>query len=142
MDTEAETAKFKVMLVVAIVFLISAFLAWREMKYIMFAEEADAKIVRVYQFDDVGRRGRVREKLAIEYQFKDAETGTVRTETDTFPITVTPPKGPTVKVEYLKGAEGSSRVTGHSQKIWLWVCGGTLAFLAFKFFALVRESKT
>ena len=141
MDTEAETAKFKVMLVVAIIFLISAFLAWRELKYMMFAEEADAKIVRVYQFEEVGRRGRVREKLAIEYKFTDAETGAVRTETDTFPISTPPPKGKTVQVEYLEGAEGRSRVAGHDQKIWLWVCGGTLTFLAFKFFALVRESK-
>src|SRR5688572_22426556 len=141
MDTEEETARFKVMLVVAIIFLISVFLAWRELKYMMFAEEADAKLVRVYTFEERGRRGRVSEKMAVEYQFTDAETGSVRTETDAVPITNRPPKGPSVKVQYLEGSEGSSRLAGHSQTIWLWVCGGTLAFLAYKFFALVRESK-
>ena len=142
MDTEEETARFKVMMFVGIVFLVSAFLSWRELKYLTFGKEVDAKLVRVYTFEDVGRRGRVREKIGVDYEFKDAETGDVRKETDTLPITATPPKGPTVKVQYLEGSEGGSRLAGHAQTIWLWVCGGTLAFLGYKFFALVRESKT
>jgi hypothetical protein len=141
MDVEDETARFKVMMVVGIVFLISAFLSWRELKYTMIGKQADAKLVRVYTFQDVGRRGRVREKIAVEYEFKDAKTGGVRSESDTLPITAKPPKGPTVKVQYLEGSEGGSRLAGNTQKIWLWICGGTLAFLAYKFFALVRESK-
>ena len=140
MDLDEETARFKVMLVVFVVFLVSMFLSWRELKYMTVGKEASAKLVRVYEYQDVGRRGRTREKIAVEYEFKDAELG-VRTESDDIPSTATPPKGPTVRVQYLEGSEGSSRLAGRSQKIWLWVFFGTFAFLAYKFIALMRESK-
>ena len=116
MDLDDETARFKLIFFVFCIFVVSIFLAWRELKYMTFGKEASAKLVRVYEYQDVGRRGRTREKTAVEYQFKDADLG-VRIESDDLPFNARPPKGPTVTVQYLEGSEGSSRLAGHSQKI-------------------------
>ena len=109
MDADDEVRRFKWMLAIGVLFLVSAFFAWREFKYTLAGKKTNAEIVRVYETRDIGRRGRTREKLAIEYQFTDA-SGAKRKETDTISINSPRPRGKTVAVQYL-GSPGSSSIT-------------------------------
>jgi hypothetical protein len=140
MDLDGETKRFKLLLFVGILFLVSAFFSWRELKYIAFGKRTDAKLVRVYETTEYARRGRTRQKQAVEYQFTDGG-GQARTERDTIAASATPPRGPTVPIQYLDGSPGSSRLPGNSQRIWLIPFCGTLGFMGFKFYRLVQESK-
>lgn len=140
MDTGNEMQRLKWLLIVGVVFLISGFFSWREMQYAMFGKRADASLVRVYETQERGRRGRVREKLAIEYQFADA--GSSRKETDTVSIDTARPTGETVPVQYLAGSPGKSRLVGHTQQFWVLIFLGSLGFMGYKVFRLVQESKS
>lgn len=141
MDADEETARAKWMLIVGLVFLVSAFFAWREMKYAVFGKEVNAQLVRVYETEERGRRGRRVDKLAVEYQFKDAGDGTIRKETDTLSINSPRPTGKTVPVQYMSGTPDRSRIKGHSNQIAVIIFLACTAFFGFKIFQLVRESK-
>jgi hypothetical protein len=140
MDTEHETWRVKVWLGVGLLFLVSAYFSWRELKYLVLGGEADAKVVRVYETTERGRRGRTYEKLAVQYQFSDGG-GASRTETDTIAASAPRPSGPTVRVQYLNGSPGKSRLAGNTQRFWLLPFFGTLGFMGFKFWQLAREAK-
>lgn len=141
MDMDNEMARFKWLLVAGLVFVVSAFFSWRELKYAVVGKQADAKLVRVYETTESGRRGRRVEKLAVEYQFKEAG-GATRKESDTIAADADRPAGPTVAVQYLDGSPGRSRLAGNGQRWWLLVFFGSLAFAGFKVFQVVRESKS
>ena len=141
MDTDDEMKRLKWLLIVGLVFLVSAFFSWREMKYMMLGKEADARLVRTYETTERGRRGRTTEKLVVEYEFKGSD-GASRKESDKVDIDAPPPAGKTVAIQYLDGSPGSSRLAGNTQKFWLIVFFGALAFFAYKIFRLVRESRT
>ena len=139
MDADDEVRRLKIMLGVGIFFLVCAYFSWRELKYTIVGKETDAKLVRVYETTERGRRGRTYQKQAVEYQFTD--DGTSRTETDTLSRSAPQPSGSTVRVQYLRGAPGSSRLPENAQQFWLLLFFGTLAFLGFKFWQLMREAK-
>ncbi|MEA2735560.1 MAG: hypothetical protein QOE14_2011 [Humisphaera sp.] len=139
MDADDEARRVKWMLAIGLLFLVSAFFSWREFKYALAGTKTNAEIVRVYETREIARRGRTREKLAIEYQFTDAN-GVKRKESDTISIDSPPPRGKTVAVQYL-GSPGSSRLVGNGNSIWVIIFFGALAFFGFKFFQLVRESR-
>lgn len=140
MDMDDEMRRLKWMLAAGVLFLVSAYFSWRELKYVMFGTQTDATLVRVYETTEPGRRGRLREILAVEYQFKESG-GTVRKETDTLQIDTDRPTGPTVRVQYLDGSVGRSRLSGNTRRIWLLLLFASLSFLGFKVFQLIRESK-
>lgn len=139
MDMDVEFRRLKWLLIGGLVFVVSAFFSWREIRYAVTGKTADAKLVRAYETIERGRRGRETQKIAVEYQFPDA--GGQRKETDTLSIDEAVPTGPTVAVEYLSGSAGSSRLAGNGQKFWLFVFFGSLAFAGFKVFQIVREGK-
>ena len=140
MDMDEEMGRLKVLLVDAIVFLISAFFSWRELKYIAFGKQADAKLVRTFESTEYARRGRTRQQRWVEYQFTDA-SGAVRKESDSIPVSLEPLTGPTVHIQYLNGSPGSSRLPANSRRIALIFFFASLAYMGFKFLKLVREGK-
>jgi hypothetical protein len=139
MDLEHETARLKWLLIGLLVFVVSAFFSWRELKYAAVGKAVDAKLLRVYESTESGRRGRTTQKLAVEYWFADG--GADRKETDTLSIDATPPAGPAVAVQYLAGTPGSSRLAGNGQRVWVLVFFASLAFVGFKVFQVVREGR-
>ena len=141
MDMDDELKRLKWLLISGVVFLISAFFSWREMTYAISGKEVDASLVRVYETTERGRRGRTIHKLAVEYEFKGSD-GVVRKESDTISVDAPRPAGPTVAVQYLDGEAGRSRLAGNTQKFWLMIFFGSLAFIGYKIFKLVREAKT
>ena len=140
MDMDNEMARLKWLLVAGLIFVVSAFFYWRELKYAVVGKRTDAWLVRVYETTESGRRGRRVEKLVVEYQFKES-VGATRKESDTIAIDADRPAGPTVAVQYLNGSPGSSRLAGNTRQWWLFVFFGSLAFAGFKVFQIVRESK-
>lgn len=140
MDLEHETRQFKWMLAALLIFACSAFFSWREVKYAVLGKEVDARLVRIREWTE--RSGRTTKQVwLIDYSFTDPP-GTERRESDTLPITADTPMEKTLKVQYLPGSPGLSRLPQNSRQFWILIFLGSLAFVAFKFFQLVRESKT
>jgi hypothetical protein len=141
MDMDDEMRRLKWLLLAGLILIVSAFFSWRELKYAVLGSTVDARLVRTYETTEGGRRGRSREKIAVEYEFTDKD-GTVRKETDTISTSEPRPAGPTVLVQYRSGSPDASRLSGNSQRIWLLVFLGCIAFVGFKIWSIMKESKS
>jgi len=117
MDDENELQKAKYVLIFGLAFLISGFLALNEVRYMVFANAADAKVMRVYQTEEVGRRGRRIPKLGVEYQFND-KAGAPVTAKNQVNVETVIPEGGSIRVEYLAGVKDSSRIIGAGNAAW------------------------
>ena len=137
MDTEEEVGRLKWLLIGGLVFLVSGCFSVGEMKYKMGAKEADAKVVSTQEVQERGRRGRVRNKLEVEYVFKDekgsAYKGKQRVDDDS-PIR----EGQTIRIEYLAD---KSRIKGEDNMFWVYVFLASVAFVVFKIVMIWRQSK-
>jgi hypothetical protein len=122
MDQDEELAKFKWILIAAIAFLVSSYFSYRELKYAVWGATAEATVTRAAETTEMGRRGRRRPMLVVEYTFSDGSTGQ-RSERDRVPIDWPVPEG-TVTVQYLPGVAGASRLAGHSNKFAVWMASG------------------
>lgn len=98
MDTDAETKRFKWLLMAGMLFVVSAFFSWSELKYALFGKQVEARLVKVVDTTDPGRRGRA--VMAVHYEFADPD-GTTRNETDRLPTTWDRPSGQTIPVQYI-----------------------------------------
>jgi hypothetical protein len=139
MDPDEEKRKFKRMLIIGIVFLMSAYFSWRELRYLAFGSTTDAKVIRVSEFIEHQSRGRDEKKLAIEYEFPDKD-GAVRREKDHVSPEDAPPPAPTVQVQYISGSK-LSRLPVNSQRWWLVVFFGSLGLAGFYVWRVVREGR-
>lgn len=139
MDTDAETKRFKWLLIAGILFVVSAFFSWSELKYALFGKQVEARLVKVVDTTDPGRRGR--EVMAVHYEFADSD-GTTRNETDRLPATWDRPSGQTIPIQYLSGSPDSSRVVGNTRRVWILIFLGSLVFFGFKVFQIYREFKS
>lgn len=131
---------------VPILFLISSYFAWRELKYAVLAKTVDASVERVFETVDVGSR-RNRRVLRVNYRFTDASNGSERAEGDTVPLRWPRPDA-VVRVAYLPGQPGESRIAEHRSYLavvffigCLVAAGISLAFLVREATAAVRESE-
>jgi len=105
MDVEHETWKLKVMLIVIVAFVVSAFVSCSELKYATSGKKTEAVIDRVS--DVVGRRGQTGRQVV--YHFHD-QTGKLRKSSDQVPRDWVASDDQKIDVEYL---EDTSRVAGH-----------------------------
>ncbi|QDT35072.1 hypothetical protein [Thalassoglobus polymorphus] len=138
MDDEEELKSFKRILFATVLFLISTYFAFKEVKYIIFGKTATATVQRVFETEERGRRGRKRKLLAIEYSFMD-ESGRSHSERDDVAVSWGDP-GKSVEVEYLSGVEDSSRLHGHSNKTSIWIFLGCLSWLTYTGYKLAKEA--
>lgn len=136
MDEESELRKFKWLAVAVLIFLVTGWFAVEEMRYAAFGAAAEAGIVEARQTErSSGRRGRKRPVLAVRYTFQEAG-GASRTEIDEVSPDWTPPDGSPletgskVRVQYLSGSPGKSRLAGHSHPVPLAIFLACLAGLA------------
>lgn len=138
MDPEQELAKFKSIMIVGIIFLFSAYFSWKEFKYLIWGKTAQVTIVRIVETEEIGRRGRSIPKLGIEYTFTDADGNPWR-ERDDVPLSWSGPKEGDVQVEYLPRVKDSSRLSGHANRISVYIFFGSLAFAAYFFYQLTSD---
>ena len=122
MDEDEELRKLKWLLIGGLVFLVSGWFAFGEMRYALFGSTVQARIVDVSDTELVGRRGRRTPMRAIRYSFEESD-GAQRTERDDVPLDWTPAEGETltagstVSVQYLSGKPDKSRLAGHKHSL-------------------------
>ena len=134
-DTENETAKFKLILIVAIAFIVSTFFAYKELQYAMGGKTTDGIIERLGEAR--GRRGRT--VAMVYYRFRD-EAGTIRKDSARISRGFNGGEGDKVRIEYL---DDESRLAGDRNTGALVIFFGSLAALVvggFLFFRHVREA--
>lgn len=126
MDMNHELAKFQLLLLGLVLFIVSTFMSCNEMRYAMWGTSVDTMTFSKQEVS-TGRR-RLSRKLLVKYTFDDA--GKVRKEEDEVPLDLPFPAANMIAVEYIPGSE-SSRVLGHHQKWWLLVFAGSLGLMGF-----------
>lgn len=139
MEIDDDIKKFRFILVVGVLFLLSAVFSWGELKYALSGKSADAVVLQVKQTREGGRRSSP--KLSVEYQFAE-EGGASRREYDTMPLDWKPPQDRTVKVQYLAGSPDSSRLAGNGNMVWVYIFFGCLLALAVLLFRFWRFYKS
>ena len=135
MDADAETAKFKFMLFVVVVFLASTFFAYMELKYSTAGKTAEGTVENVSE-RRTRRGGSVR---VVHYRYRDAE-GNLRNGSDDVRRDWSIPPGGKVSVEYLAD---TSRLAGRRNVVALVIFFGSLLALVaggFLFWRHVREA--
>lgn len=130
MDQDAEMKRLKWVLFTGLVFLVSAYFSWTELKFFMRGKTAEATVTGTSEY---------RKYTSVDYRFSD-DSGTLRTENDRVPASWPVPEiGTTLKVQYLD-AQDSSRVAGHSNMVSVYVFLACCAVLGFLIFRLFREA--
>jgi hypothetical protein len=142
MDADNELARAKWLLIAIAVFLFSACISWGEMIYLVFGRETQADISKIYaEVRSSGRfRQRQSETMMIDYSFTEPD-GTRRTGTDSIFEGMVFPSDKKVMVRYTSGAEGRSRLAGHSNWIGIILFLGSLTAIGIFGFRLWREAK-
>jgi cbb3-type cytochrome oxidase subunit 3 len=100
------------MLVVPALLVVSTYLAWWELRFLVQGQTADAVVNGVEAIKLTRHRMFVGPYLEIRYSFHDERSGELRTEHDELPLDWPRPVG-TVRIEYVPGLPGGSRVEGH-----------------------------
>lgn len=131
MDTGSEVAKFKWLLIVGVMFLISCYICYGEMVYLFRAEEIEATVTKTYEVQR-GRFGRST-RLVVEYAFYEPN-GAYRTDDDTVSTDWEMPASGKVAVEYTPGKEGRSRLSGHRN--WFGIIFFVASLLLLGFFGV------
>ena len=113
LDLEEETAKFKRMLYVGVLFLFSLIYSWKELKYLAFGTTVDATIDKVEEMTSRSRRSGEHKYLVVRYHFTDKD-GLKREGRDQVDAMEDVPRKGTVPVRYLSGDEGDTRLASQS----------------------------
>lgn len=136
MDEEEELKKLKWLVVALVVFLISTYYSWQELKFVVWGQTAQANVTNTFETSSGGRRSAP--LLAVEYTFTDSATG-ARSERDDVPVDW-PLSENTVTVQYLPGVVDSSRLHGHSRQSAVLIFVACAAWLGYQGFKLYREA--
>ena len=140
MDESHELQRFKYLLVAVVVFLVSGFFAYGELRYALFARTADGVCTQVVEHSNYSRRGR-RERLIVRYRFTDTD-GAVRTEDDEVRSDWPVQQSEAVRVKFIPGRPGASRLEGHSYMGAVYIFFASLAGVGFFVFQFWRFYKS
>jgi hypothetical protein len=138
MDNESEIARAKWLLFAGGLFLVSCFLCYTELVYVVSGRQTQADITNAYEVDKRGRFGlTIGKKLTIEYSFSEAD-GTRRTGSDTVRVDWLLPDTGTIPVRYTAGKDGRSRLAGHVNWIGIVIFAVSIAAMGTAGFRLWR----
>jgi hypothetical protein len=104
------------MIVVPALLVVSTYLAWWELRFVVQGRTTDAVVDRVEAIALRRHRTFSDSYLEVRYSFKDELTERFRTEHDDLPL-AWPRPGSTVRIQYVAGLTGASRVEGH-RHVW------------------------
>jgi hypothetical protein len=129
---EDETRRFKIMVFVGLLFVLSAYSSCQEIKYSIWGKTAEATISSTQRM----RMRRTRTVLVVRYEFTE-ESGAQRTDSMAQPLDWQPPADGKLSIDYLAGAKGESRLHGEWNFIavsFFLVMLGTMVFFVVKTF--------
>ena len=123
-----ELRKVKLIFTSFFVFVVSGFTSCNEIRYSLFGEKTEARIVEMKRI----REGRSpRESLSISYVFNDKKRGDTR-ENDTVSLDYPVPESSVIPIEYFPGEVYSSRIAGNTNHVWIVIFVVSLAvFIGF-----------
>lgn len=119
-DTRRELWRFDVFVVLCFAFVISGYLCYNELHYLMVGQSTSAKVIKVESVPQQIGSDKPSGSFRIRYQFHDdrMKGGKAdRVETDTVSSKSDIPSGDTVNVQYIPGAAENSRIAGHASTI-------------------------
>jgi hypothetical protein len=100
------------MVILPLVLLVSTYFAWWELRFFVEGRTTDAAVEGVQKILMSRHTWLGGRYLEVHYTFKDEPTGLWRSEYDELPLSWPRPAG-TVRVEYISGVRGGSRLLGH-----------------------------
>jgi hypothetical protein len=136
MDQESELAKAKWLLGGILLFLVSGCFTYYEVNYWLRGTDGQATVLKV--FESRGRRGRV--SLTVEYEFTDAAGNRRKDQQSVSRDSDLPGTGGKIAIQYLPGADASSRLAGSNNYLFVGLFIVSLAFIAFGILKLVKEA--
>jgi hypothetical protein len=123
------------MAIVPLLLLVSAYLAWWELRFFVQGRTTDAIVDGVQKILMSRHHWLGGSYLEVHYTFTDEPTGLLRSEYDELPLSWPRPAG-SVRVQYISGVPGGSRLQGHRHLVFTVffavsvgaavVCGGLL----------------
>jgi len=143
MDTDSEVGRAKWLLFGAVLFLVGAWISYRELVYLLRGSSVASSSVHAYEVEKRGRWGLpAGTKMIVDYEFTDA-AGNRRRGTDTMSSDWELPESGQVVVRYTPGADGSSRLTGHTNWIGISIFAISLIYISiagYRFWRHVNEA--
>ncbi len=114
-DSRDDTRTFKLIMMAVCGFLISLVTSCQELKFTMWGNKADAKVVSIKEvMVQVGRRSTDEPRIQVEFTYTDG--GNQIKGRDQLPLDWDlgdAKPGDTIKIEYMAGDKLSARVEGH-----------------------------
>lgn len=136
---DPEIFRAKVLAVAVLILLVSMVATWYEMKYVVWGQTVEARVVEGPVERKTTRRFRERSETLVKYSFFDPELKKNRTEEDRVPAewraneTVLPGQtnpARTATVQFLPGDEFSSRIDGRVNWLAMTIFFGSLLVAA------------
>jgi len=138
MDEEVGRAKW--LLISGAMFLVSCFICYAELRYLISGREVQATVTKVTEVTQRRKYGLGESKhLSIEYSFQEPN-GTLRKGEDSVGLDSPLALGPTVPVQYTPGADGRSRLVGHVNWVGIAVFVVSISVLGVAGWRLWREA--
>jgi hypothetical protein len=140
MDADNEIARAKWLLFSGLLFVVSCFICYDELVYVLKGRETQATVTKAYEVTRRGRFGLSRgTRLTVEYAFTEPD-GTRRSDSDTVDPDWDLPSTGTVRVRYTPGASGRSRLAGHVNWGGIGIFVVSLGVMGYFGFRLWREA--
>jgi hypothetical protein len=136
MDSDNEIAKAKWLLGGIFLFLISGCFTYRELNFWLRGTDGQATVVQV--FESRGRRGST--SMTIEYEFSDTENNRRKDQQSVSPDSSLPGVGSKIPIRYTPGKEGSSRLLGGVNWLFIGIFVVSIVLMGIGIFALIREA--
>jgi hypothetical protein len=124
------------MLIAGVLFLVSAWYAFTEMRNMVWGRTTPAVVTGVRHTMSAGWRRRPMQ--VFEYLFTDAD-GKTRNEQDEV-STDWPAPTASVDVQHIPGAGGVSRLKGHSNFMSVYFFAGSLLWIGVSLYRILREA--
>jgi hypothetical protein len=140
MDMDEEVGRAKWLLLSGVMFLVSCFICYAELRYLISGREVQATVTKVTEVTQRRRYGLGESKhLSIEYAFQEPN-GTMRKGEDSVGLDSPLARGPTVPVQYTPGGDGRSRLVGHVHWVGIAVFVISVSILGVAGWRLWREA--
>ncbi|MBI1309947.1 DUF3592 domain-containing protein [bacterium] len=134
-----ELRQVKFYLGISLIFLLSMWQSWRELKYAVWGETTTGKVTQVREVSG-SRTGT--KQLQVDFRFSGVDGGT-RSEYEHLPLDAVITEGDQVDVEYLPGEEDSARIEGQSNMSMVYLFLGSLlamGFVAFRVWKMAHNA--